>query len=91
MSLVQAAGAIASQFEYTDADITRCVAEFIREMSKYVHFLGQPAGNLTSPCLLGLGLQERRPSMCQIPTYVSRVARGTETVSSTRVGKLDND
>ncbi|MCJ1384403.1 glucokinase [Xylographa soralifera] len=71
MSLVQAARAIASQFEYTDADITRCGAQFIREMR--------------------LGLQEKTPSMCQIPTYISRVALSTETVSSTKVEGLDND
>lgn len=29
------------------------------------------------------GLRERTPAMCQIPTYVTSVAKGTEKVNST--------
>jgi len=31
-------------------------------------------------CVIDEGLRERRPAMCQIPTYITRVAGGREKV-----------
>ncbi|KAI8635319.1 hypothetical protein F5Y19DRAFT_7328 [Xylariaceae sp. FL1651] len=53
---------IVNQFTFTDDDVRRCTAQFLRE--------------------LRLGLKDRRRSMCQIPTYLTKVATGLEKGTS---------
>ncbi|KAI9766338.1 MAG: glucokinase [Geoglossum simile] len=56
--LLDEARKTAARFSYTDDDVRKCAAEFIRKMNE--------------------GLRERTPAMCQIPTYITRAASGTE-------------
>ncbi|KAL8715498.1 MAG: hypothetical protein Q9220_000833 [cf. Caloplaca sp. 1 TL-2023] len=55
---IRAAEKIATQFEFSDDEIRKCVQRFLQQMEE--------------------GLRERTPSMCQIPTYVTRIANGKE-------------
>lgn len=56
----------------------------IRERAESVHralYLSARAVEAESHSA-GLGLQQETPSMCQIPTYVTKVASGREKVGS---------
>lgn len=81
-SALEKAEVIAAQFDYSDDEIRTCVGKFRLQLGLYTQ-------SLDKPFLIALnhhadeGLRERTPAMCQIPTYVTRVAKGTEKVNVT--------
>lgn len=78
--LLARARRIADTFNLGDEDIRKCSTEFIRELSEFLaqcSYLGCVEAELYPT---GLGLQQKTPSMCQIPTYVTQIASGSEKV-----------
>ena len=73
---------IAAQFDYSDDELRKCVKKFRMQIGLYNQFPNyQSYRALTRRA--DVGLRERTPAMCQIPTYVTRAARGTEKVNCT--------
>lgn len=86
-SALEKAKAIAAQFGYSDDELRKCVEKFRLQMGLYIQFLNKQSYEALIRHA-DEGLRERTPAMCQIPTYVTRAAQGTEKVSS--AGSLDN-
>lgn len=78
-TLLERARRIVNKFYLKDEDIRRCATEFIKELSELIAE-GVCLGTEAESHVAGLGLQQKTPSMCQIPTYVTQIASGSEKV-----------
>ncbi|KAI4099931.1 MAG: hypothetical protein LQ339_005720 [Xanthoria mediterranea] len=76
-SALEKAKAIAAQFGYSDDELRKCVEKFRLQMGLYIQFLNKQSYEALIRHA-DEGLRERTPAMCQIPTYVTRAAQGTE-------------
>lgn len=81
-SALEKAKVIAAQFDYSDDELRKCVEKFHLQMGLYNQSLNKQSYRALTR-RTDEGLRERTPAMCQIPTYVTRAAQGTEKVSST--------
>ena len=81
-SALEKAKVIAAQFDYSDDELRKCVEKFRMQMGLYIQSPNKPSYNALN-YRADEGLRERTPAMCQIPTYVTHAARGTEKVSCT--------
>ena len=79
MSALAAADRIVANFDIPSKDVQRCAQEFILELSMSTIKAGWIRLNVFDS---ETGLQQRMDTVCQIPTYITRVARGTEKVWS---------
>ncbi|KAI9730176.1 MAG: glucokinase [Claussenomyces sp. TS43310] len=81
MSLLEEAKRIAAEFEYTDEDVQKGVAHFIKQMSMQSP-VTSPYGLLCLELMIfwqpDEGLEKNGTTMSQIPTYVTAVPNGTE-------------
>ena len=77
MSLQERSHEVAAQFDFSDEDVRRCCAQFISELgTEFEPFANKDCIDMLSET----GLIRKTSTVCQIPTYVTRVANGTEKV-----------